>query len=519
MNSEEILASLLEALGNGRSEATRGQLFEATAALAQSFALHGGEYLEDLDTKPKTSTAATGRGLKGIPATLKKGLPAIARAVLEVLDCPVRRAHTWKERKAALEVITYLAVLTDLRGTHGPLGEYRAKLIQGATRGKHDSVVAVREAAIESLVALEATEADEGKREISRPLSAPAGVGRLAESAMEVTQKKRREEKGVSKCEGKPMKNKTLDRIVRKTERAKIAAAEAAQHEIHRNQGSPEDGMKLRLKREGEEAAQAADSPVTADPTRPASSAGQDPLGTTNSEQQDPSQNSRGNLESSFHSIDGCEGEHISDHHNAADRRKSKPLISEKRDPRELDGVTRGSPQRVGRQSSEEKVPTPRAHDDAAEPQEKERVVPAPARRSAGSEVKRVPIEVAAAVPVTQPSQAGLSQLVQVVPQPQETKHLATASGDAAGAVAKVASSLLSAPMHGGMQVDTVRLLKHLDSKTDKITSVLDGLDRRLLGVERTLVVRLGLSALNNSRRSRTLYLVHCPQQASPSDP
>lgn len=505
-HSEEILASLLEALANGRSEATRGQLFDATTALARSFALHGGQDREDSDTTPKTSTAAAvGRGLKGIPATLNKGLPAIARAVLEVLDCPVRRAYTWKERKAALEVITSLAVLADLRGTHGPLGEHRAKLIQGVARGKHDSVAAVREAATESLVALEATEADEGKREIIRPFSAPTGVGRLGGSATEKAQHFRREERGVWKGAGKFMRNKTLDGIVRKAEMAKTAAAEAPQHD--RDQRSPEDGMKNRIHQEGEEAAEAVGSSGTADATPSASSAGQDPLITTNCKQQDPSQSSQGNADTSFHAIDGRGSEQNSDDRNAADRHRSTPATPAKSDPKELHCVAREPPERVGQQSNEEKIAMPRIHDDAAQLEENESGVPMPARRWAGSEVKRDdPVEVVVAVPNMQLPPVGLSKSVQAMPQLHHIKLLATASEDAVGAVGNVASSPFPTPMHGGMQVDTLRLLKHLDSKTDKITSVLDGLDRRLLGVERTLVVRSCWRVLSSSvRQQRSL--------------
>lgn len=520
VNSEEILASLLEALGNGRSEATRGQLFDATAALAQSFALHGGEDLQDSDAAPTTSaggSAATGRGLDGIPATLKKGLPAIARAVLEVLDCPVRRAYTWKERKAALETITSLATLAELRGTHGPLGEHRAKLIQGASRGKHDSVAAVREAAIESLLALEATQADEGKPETRRPFSAPAaGVGRFA---AEMARKVRKEEGGAGNGTGTLIKSKTLDSIVRKAERAKVAAAaEAPQHKTERDREPPEGDMRNRRKREEREQVKAADTLVPVDRTPPASSVDQEPPPVAaNGKQQAPSQAARENLEIPFpSSLDGRASEQNNSghhHHNAADRRESTPLTPENSNPRELGGVVREPPEHVGRQSSEENISTAQqTNDNAAEPEEKDRRVPMPPRTSAGSGAKRAPAEVEESAAETRLPRVQLSQSVRVVPQLQEAKRLTAASGDPAGAVEKLGSSPLPAPMHGGVQVDTLRLLQHLDSKTDKITSVLDGLDRRLHGVERTLVVRFGLDCVELFSRgcSPTTHLVHC---------
>lgn len=506
VNSEEILASLLEALGNGRSEATRGQLFDATAALARSFALHGGEGLQDLDAAPKTTEAPTGRGLDGIPATLSKGLPAIARAVLEVLDCPVRRAYTWKERKAALEVITSLAVLTELRGTHGPLGEHRAKLIYGASRGKHDSVAAVREAAIESLLALETTEADEGMPGIRRPFSAPAGVGRFA---TEMARKFRKEGRETM------IKKKTLDTVVKKAERAKVGAAEAPRHETERDREPHEGDTRSRQKREaGEDAedAKASSTLVPADRTPPASSAGQDPLAAANCKQDTPSQAARENLVSPLPAFDGRASEQTSDHHNAADRRETTPLIPQGGNPRELGGDFTEPTEYSGSQSRKESSPTAQAqdndddNDNTAEPEEKDHRVPMPPRRSSiGSGLaKRAPPEVEVSIPEKRIPQMQLSQSVRVLPpQVEDAKHLTAALDDTAGAVATLASSPLHAPMHGGMQVDALRLLQHLDSKTDKITSVLDGLDRRLHGVERTLVVRFRLECFELFRRLR----------------
>eukprot|EP00752_Nemacystus_decipiens_P002970 g2759.t1 len=495
VNSEEILASLLDALGNGRPEATRAQLFDAIAALAQSFALYGGPDLQDSDAALETSAAeaAASRRLNGIPSTLQKGLPAIARAILEVLDCPVRRAYTWKERKAALEVTTSLAVLTELRGTHGPLGEHRAKLIQGASRGKHDSVAAVREAAIEALAALEATEADEGKPEVRRPFSAPAGVGGFAS---EMARKFRKEERGAGgKGVGTSMKSKTLDSVVRKAERAKIAATEAPQHETPEGDREPVEGDILRSRRERErkrEGAEAADTLVPAERTPPASWTGEDPLVAANHTQQAPPHTARDNLEAPFPVIDGRESEQNSNH-NAADRREPVPPITpENSNPKKIDDVAGDSSEHLGRQCSEGNISTPQTHDDAAAPEEHGRRVPLPPLASAGTGAKHAPTEIDAevSVPDKRRPQVQVSTSVQVGPQLQEAKHLTAASGVPVEAAAKVASSPLPAPLHGGMEFDTLRLLQHLDSKTDKITSVLDGLDRRLHGVERTLVER-----------------------------
>lgn len=96
----------------------------------------------------------------GLSATLKKGLPAIVRVIFTILECPIRRAYTWRERVATLEAIISLSILPALFESQGPLGEYRLRLIQGCVRGKHDSVPAVREVAVRALLALEATKTE-----------------------------------------------------------------------------------------------------------------------------------------------------------------------------------------------------------------------------------------------------------------------------------------------------------------------------------------------------------------------
>lgn len=153
VNSEEILASFLEALDHKRTEKTRGQILTAVAAMAQSLGDNA-----DLENPDNGVSATSGRG-GGILATLRKGLPAVARAVVTIMECTTRGAYTWKERRAALEVVIAFAALQDLRGPDGhPLGEHRARLIRGSLRGKRDSVAAVREAALGALAALEAPE-------------------------------------------------------------------------------------------------------------------------------------------------------------------------------------------------------------------------------------------------------------------------------------------------------------------------------------------------------------------------
>lgn len=516
VHSEEALASLLEALGNGRSEATRGQLFDAIAAMANSCATYEGDELEPSDVTPKTAAAADGGGLRGIAATLKKGLPAIVRAVLQVLDCPVRRAHTWKERKAALEAIVSLAVLTHLRGAEGPLGEHRAKLIQGSTRGKHDSVAAVRGGASEALVALEATEAEEGKGDCRRPVSAPAGARPLGwggsgvgTPAAEVRQSLRAGEIRDSACTRQTTKRNKLGGVVMKARRAENDAAEASQREIEHDRVSRKVGGNDGRQGQEEIAMESPQQELTVGPTPSASSAESCSKSSKDSEQ-DPPQPSQVNIKSSLHVAGGCGSEQSIDHHDTTERRKSTPRVNpeilDTGDPSSVDGVGSTSHEREERHSSEEGISIPRADNvEVGEAEEKEDSVLMPARRPAEPEVKNGPIEAIVATPDPKPLQTVLPTAVHLVRSraqaiaPQEAKDVVTSSLDTAAGPAALAS--LPAPMHGGVQVDTFRLLTHLNDKTNSIASVLDGLDQRLLGMERTLVVRAPFAGTGRVRK------------------
>ncbi len=471
-NSEEVLAALLEALANGRSEATRGPLFDAVAALAHSCAAHGDCDPATTDATAETTASATGRELRGISATLKKGLPAIVRAVAEVLTCPVRRAYTWKERKAALEVISSLAVITGLRGSEGPLGEHRAKLIEGATTGKHDSVAAVREAAGRSLLALEATESGEGRPRATRPFSAPAGAGRPwrrenGEGAPPAESRRPRsdEEREESGNPRNVVRSKALNGVVRKAARAERVAADASRSKSEGGRGPPEAGDD-RLRWQEENDTRESEDLAVAGPASPALSEGDHSKPAEDFKLQVPLPSSGRTQDPSVPPVDG----HVN-------RRESLPRVApntpEKIDPSDNDDVGGENPERDGGQSSGGKAQIPR--------------VQVGIQVDLDQKLTSKPLGNAA---------PALPNSAQVSVQREKKDPLATW-----GAVGAGAAPQQLAPMHDEAQKNTIRLLEHLNSKTNKIADVLDDLDRRLLSMERTFVVRFSLAWIGRYMR------------------
>lgn len=510
VHSEEILASLLEALGNGRSEATSGQLFDAMTAMANSCATYEGDELEPSDAILETAAAVAapkdGGILRGVSATLKKGLPAIVRAVLQVLDCPVRRAHTWKERKAALDVIVSLATLTHLRGAEGPLGEHRAKLIQGSTKGKHDSVAAVRGAASEALVALEATEAEEGKGENRRPVSAPAcarplgwgGRGGGTQQVAEVGQSLRAGERADPACARNTTKSDRLRRAVMKAARIESDTAGASQREIENDPVSRKMGENDRRQGQGKKSKETPQKEVPVGPT-PSPSSAENRSKSSKDSEQTPPHPSQGSIESHLYADEGYGNEQKSDRHGNPDRPKSTlrvtPEIPDASNSSNADDVGSSTLcEREERHSSEEEIPIQRLDNFEVDTAEGRGDVLMPALGPAEPEVKNGPIEPIAATsdakplqPVLRAAEKGVQIRVHATALQDGKNDVTTHSGDAAGTVI---SSSLPAPMHGGVQGETFRLLTLLNNKTDSIASALDGLDQRLLGMEKTLVVR-----------------------------
>lgn len=153
VNSEEILASILEVLESSRSEGTRALLLDGITAMTSVCIMQEGELTAaDPPVNPNRGS--------NISKTLAKGLPAITHGIWKILTCPVRRTYSWRERVAALDVICGLARLRSLHGTRGPLGEHRVKLIQAATQSKRDCIDGVRKAAGRALDALGASKAE-----------------------------------------------------------------------------------------------------------------------------------------------------------------------------------------------------------------------------------------------------------------------------------------------------------------------------------------------------------------------
>lgn len=505
VHSEEILASLLEALGNGRSEGTSGQLFDAITAMANSCATYEGDELEHLDAVFETAAAAGDGGmLRGISATLKKGLPAIVRAVLQVLDCPVRRAHTWKERKAALDVIVSLAALTHLRGAEGPLGEHRAKLVQGSAKGKHDSVASVRGAASEALVALEATEAEEGNGENRRSVLTPASARPLGWGGRgggtpvdEARQSLRAGERTDSACTRNTTKSDRLRRAVMKAARIESDGAEASQRKIANDRASRKMSGNDRRQGQGKKWKETPQEEVPVDPTLLSSSA-ENRSKSSKDREEDPSNPSQGSIESHLYADEGCGSEKKRDRHDNPDRRKSTlrvtPEIPDTGDPSSVDVVGSTTPrEREERHGSEKRIQIQRAENVKVDTTGDRKDVLMPAPRPAESEVKNGPIKSMVATsdtnplqPVPREAEKGVQNRVRATAPHDEQKDVIT-SGDGTGTVV---SSSLPAPMHGGVQGETFRLLSHLNNKTESIANTLDDLDQRLLGMERTLVVR-----------------------------
>ncbi|CAM9712937.1 unnamed protein product, partial [Laminaria digitata] len=501
VNSEEILACLVESLDSGRSEGTRAELFNAVAAMANSCANHGHPPAKTSDEHPAivtglaeklsvTELSAHPTGIElvlgGMSATLRKGLPAIAHAVSVVLDCPVRRAFAWKERKAALDLIVALAVLRDLGGPEGPLGEHRLRLIQGATRGKRDSVAAVREAAVRSLEALGATTGGgaEDKLDFSQEtrnkpivssclLGSPLGGGgsrggvmRGPEIPLADTRNNKYHQSGgvgapseLKKLNEKTKKKKTLDGALRRWEKAADDAAEAAERKIERFREHRDEGRKDQQQRRRRWRAEQ----VPAEEEAPLL------LGETPVTNSTPSAPNHERSPSSSGASSSGDGE------NQQERRSTSP---QKRSPSRGDGE-----QQERRHPTSPQKRLPSSGDGE---HQQERRPTSPQNRSPSVQVSMTSI---------------VPKLEQELP---EAPVLGAAAGAAAAAaaaagrgggkegsasmVAAPSSSSLLPPMNGGIQADTARLLQHLCNKTDTIASVLESLGQRVVGMERTLV-------------------------------
>lgn len=502
-------------MGNGRSEATRAQLFKTIAAMADSCVIHAKEEPGNSNSLVTTTVSAEATGAKGLTATLKKGLPAIVRAVLDVLQCPVRRAYTWKEREAALEVIAAIAVLDDLRGVEGPLGEYRAKLIEGASRGKHDSVAAVRKAASESLLLLEAIEAEERKRTSHTFVPGRAEMAFKwggSGAAMSTVGKGRTYQTGKQICSRGVIKEvgvKTLEGVLIKAGRAETVAAEARHHTTGGCQGSRQDNREAVRQRQEENAKDTSQPRTPASLAPSTSSAKRASMPIRDGDQQDPPQSSPRDSKQvpEFGRNDGVQ---VTGHDEAESQRLPHgPFLQTPNhdDPEEADrrdSSKRLKAARESNRSDDMNGLAPSTQDDQKGVPEKK---VADAARPVEREVTRVPTEPVVTSAAQQPCQSPLP------PDVVDVRNLsrgATPSDNTgwAGSTEERATmegpSALRPPILGDVQVDTIRLLKHLNGTTHKIARVLDGLDQRLREMEPKLVVRWPRSA--PSFRARSVF-------------
>lgn len=512
VNSEEILACLLEALGSGRSEGTRAELFNAVAAMARSCAIYGPSQ-ETSDGLPTIAEFDLGgQPARGLLATLRKGLPAIVQAVSTVLDCPVRRAFSWKERKAALDLIVALAALRDLRGPEGPLGEHRLQLIHGATTGKRDSVAAVREAAVQSLAALEATGVEKTERETLKTGmisclgtlgDGSRGLGETGRSVDDTRNKHHQSGEAKMFTDLEKLKKKTLDGALRKWERVASDAVDAAERKIERFREHRDEGRKKQQRqRRAEEEAPVASSTLSAllEVERTPSS--------RDGEQQQERPTSPQKISLSEAVADECEEKDVNGNTRTPDRCKPTPLgtpgASEDGAETGKDDSDRAPPEReAGADTSRAEATT--THDAVPKRGHQECDIP-PARLggNATAEVKQecvqgaVPLQRQQPLP-TAPSPAedkAQFSVTSIVPKLDQEEPAAAAVTVAAVAAATgegpapmLSPSSLLPPMNEGPQADTARLLQHLCNKTDTIASVLESLGQRVVGMERTLVV------------------------------
>ena len=549
VNSEEILACLLESLDSGRSEGTRAELFNAVAAMARSCAIHGHPPTTPgrvpIGTELETELEVEAGGLS---ATLGKGLPAIAHAVSAVLGCPLRRAFAWKERKAALDLIAALAVLGDLRGPEGPLGEHRLRLIQGATRGKRDSVAAVREAAVRALEALGAACTEDPGRETQKmsvssclegsPLRSLRGGVRGPELPVSDTRNNHHRQSGEVRAsvhaknrqhqsgEVEPSsgldkvkeKKKTLGGALKKWEWAARDAADAAERKTERFREHRDEGRKAQQRRRAEFPAEAQHEEAPMANFTPSALSKEERHPSSGDGEQQERRPTSPPIRSSSVPTDEREDRNV----DIRDRRKSALLLGTPRasengpEADSADDVDRAQPE------PEEGANTSQADTTALaaelEPRHEEGDIPPARLDGAGvAEVKQqdsvrevAPLPHQRTLQTTTPSsvqqnvQVSVTSIVpkleQEHPEAAVVGAVRAASGGGQRPASMLAPSSLLPPMNGGIQADTARLLQHLCSKTDTIASVLESLGQRVVRMERTLEVSLPFPSLCRSK-------------------
>lgn len=520
LNSEEVLASLLEALDDARSKGTHAQLLVAIAAMARGCAATRTNEFEGSGEGPVAASA-----LEDLSATLRKGLPAIIRIVSTILECPVRRAYTWTERTSALDVIIALALLNTLRGPGGPLGDNRARLSKGVTSAKHDSVEVVRKKAGEALVALKMSDAEErqGNRDhmvLSTRFESSIGGVRISARGAEITLAGQGKH-GRTHQKEQPLKaiekKKTLDGVIKKAENASLttgAGITTAAAEIQRNtrlKRGPDSVRDLPQADKGDAHGDTKRSHVvdSASTLSPASQGSPSPPSEDRATQSSPVVVRRGSSEQ--HGVTNGFSTDMANEHTPAGAINSPPLPlagaerptlqNERTEGVSADDVDRGPAEGHDVKGTAQKENTTASSTvDSADAKIGEYIQPH--RPPEAVEVRNASVQAVTALSDRPPTRnsppqysppASNAHWSECPPETSMTRCTGDILGRVEGSARSVVPSPLPPPKSEGAPVDTICLLRCLSDKTDSIASALNSLDQRLLGMERTLEVTIGV--------------------------
>lgn len=413
----------------------------------------------------------------GLSATLKKGLPAIVRIVLTILECPARRGYTWRERVAALEAITSLSALPALLESQGPLGEYRLRLIQGCVRGKHNSVAAVREVATQTLIALEANETETSQKRscVVGSWESSGGSAWGKDTGLSVAEMRRSyhtRERGIPK-EKPRKKKKTLEVLVNR------AAWKKEKDELSEEKRAVEHSCSTKRREGGEH-------------HRPRLERDERVL----------SPEGLASLSSVASSVEGSReyrGESVGETKNEAKSSARQSFAwafpEENRNENDEQKTVR-RPSGIPASRTRDEIPCAPPPEWNAERETRATPLDANMERKTDDSREATPLEPTDARNPSVPTTMLMSQPLQHLSLPMTTAAVATSARHKSEGILNQIAPVgtggvpsLPPPRDGGTQVDTVRLLRHLSDKSDSIASALSTLDQRLVGMEKSLVV------------------------------
>lgn len=448
--------------------------------MAHSCAKHG-EQLSAIGVEE----IATADECDGLSASLKKGLPAIVCAVLAILECSIRRAYTWRERAAALELVSSLSVLPALSGSQRPLGENRVRVIRGCVSAKHDSVAAVREAAGRALAALGATEVEESqeRKGLTGSWARSRGTG-VTIADLKRTYRAKQEE--ISKEESSKKKKTlgaTVNRAARENrdvdaEKCSVEKSEVAKDTLEKRVREKSAATKRRTYREHQGLKVDPDErAVLADVLNTPLSGAFSVEGGPEVPRAGGDDTRKGEIvlvqqEASWPLPDDNRGAH---EEQKKVRRPWEISSSPVKDQSSRDPPPEGE---IKRETQETRPVTEKeqriAYDTKASPLE-------PTAHAPNS-----PVQVLTIVPeplqAAAPPSTTASRAENATPKPEGGPDSAASTGSGGG-------ECIPVPREGNIHVHTVRLLRHLNKKSDGISNILSRLDQRLLGLEKSLVV------------------------------